>query len=244
MTMLPDVPSDEYRQYLSDQFSKGATDQINALSDPPPTPHSEFMAADEAQAASAPTPAAPTPPPEPAPAPAAPTPSTTFIPADSPASSGPTPIRFSAAPPDTGFRSPGVVPSTTFLPADSAASPILSNASPPDTGFRSPPVTFLPDDSSSPSATPSALPPELLRRCRRAATSRATLEPRLCRLASTRTSLSVRFSRNRVSTRLPKVVPARSASHSSCPALRQVWESIPAIRTPALTRPRAWTPST
>src|SRR5215467_1676520 len=159
MTMLPDVPSDEYRQYLSDQFSKGATDQINALSDPPPTPHSEFMAADEAQAASAPTPAAPTPPPEPAPAPAAPTPSTTFIPADSPAPSGPTPIRFRAAPPDTGFRSPGVVPSTTFLPADSAASPILSNASPPDTGFRSPPVMFLPDDSSSPSATPSALPP-------------------------------------------------------------------------------------
>ena len=159
MTMLPDVPEDEYRQYLSDQFSKGATDQINALSDPPPTPHSEFMAADEAQAAPAPTPAAPTPPPEPAPAPAAPTPSTTFIPADSPAPSGPTPIRFSAAPPDTGFRSPGVVPSTTFLPADSAASPILSNASPPDTGFRSPPVTFLPDDSSSPSATPSALPP-------------------------------------------------------------------------------------
>src|SRR5215467_6856607 len=142
MTMLPDVPEDEYRQYLSDQFSKGATDQINALSDPPPTPHSEFMAADEAQAAPAPTPAAPTPPP-----------------ADSPAPSGPTPIRFRAAPPDTGFRSPGVVPSTTFLPADSAASPILSNASPPDTGFRSPPVMFLPDDSSSPSATPSALPP-------------------------------------------------------------------------------------
>src|SRR5215831_13831322 len=150
--MLPDVPEDEYRQYLSDQFSKGATDQINSLSDPPPTPHSEFMAADDTQAAPPPAPAA-------APAPAAPAPSTTFIPADSAAPSGPTPIRFSAAPPDTGFRSPGVVPSTTFLPADSAASPILSNASPPDTGFRSPPVTFLPDDSSSPSATPSALPP-------------------------------------------------------------------------------------
>ena len=148
MPTLPDVPETDYRDYLSQQFSQDANQQIDSITAPPPAPPPEVLPSDESTPAPAPTPT-------PSPASNSPSAPPEFISVDQAAApSSPTPLTTTATPPDTGFRSAGAPPPDFIPSASSGPTPLLTTAAPPDTGFRStPPPDFI---SAAPSAAPSS----------------------------------------------------------------------------------------